>query len=162
MSYADIVNDQHTPSTIKIFKIKALRRAGTRVAQTILVEAPRRAAQAEGDDMNALAFVQRKAQSGTSPRVAWRRAMKQAQVMSAVAGLIGGGLSGLIGSVFTAAGWLVANEGARQWLSTAGARLLFLTIPLLMIGGYFMDRMEKDNSQPDPKGARHEDDDEEQ
>jgi hypothetical protein len=81
--------------------------------------------------------------------------------MCAAAGLVGGGASGMFGSVFTTASWFVANEGARHWLSTTGAVLLFLTIPLLIIGGYFMDWMEKDNPQRDPKVAPYEDDDEE-
>jgi len=51
--------------------------------------------------------------------------------------------------------------GARQWLSTTGTVLLFLTIPLLIIGGYCMDWVEKDKPQRDYRIVRDEDDDEE-
>jgi len=78
------------------------------------------------------------------------------------AGLVGGTGSAMFGSAFTAASWFVANEGARHWLSTIGTVLLFLTIPLLIFGGYCMDWMEKDKPQRDPKVVSYEDDDEEQ
>jgi hypothetical protein len=112
--------------------------------------------------MCALAFAGRKAQAEAKRRVAWRRAIEQAQVACAAAGLFGGVASAMFGSVFTGASWFVANEGARRWLSTTGEVLLFLTIPLLIIGGFCMDWLEKDNPKHDPKGARYEDDDDEQ
>lgn len=112
--------------------------------------------------MNALAFIHRKARAGAKPRPMWRRAIEQAQVMGLVAGLAGGGAAGMFGSVFTAASWLVANEGARRWLSTTGAILLFLTIPLLIIGGFCTDWLEKDNPQHDRKAPRYKDDEDEQ
>jgi hypothetical protein len=112
--------------------------------------------------MCALAFAGRKAQSGAKRRMAWRRAIEQAQVACAAVGLFGGVASAMFGSVFTGASWFVANEGAQRWLSTTGAVLLFLTIPLLIIGGFCMDWLEKDNPKRDPKGARYEDDDDEQ
>jgi hypothetical protein len=92
----------------------------------------------------------------------WRRAIERAQVMGMVAGMVGGGAAGLFGSIFTAASWMVANEGARSWLSTTGATLLFLTIPLLMIGGFCMDWIEKDIPKRDPKVPRYEDEEEQQ
>src|SRR5262245_755955 len=111
--------------------------------------------------MNALAFVHRKAQAGAKSRMTWRRAIEQAQIVGAVAGLFGGVSSGVFGAVFTAARWFVINEGARQWLSTTGSVLLFLTIPLLIIGGCCLDWMEKGKPQSGYKGARYEDGDEE-
>jgi hypothetical protein len=112
--------------------------------------------------MYASAFARRKAQAGAEPRKTRRRAIEQAQVACSAAGLFGGVASAMFGTVFTGASWLVANEGARHWLSTTGAILLFLTIPLLIIGGFCMDWLEKDNPHHDPKGGRYEDDDEEQ
>jgi hypothetical protein len=112
--------------------------------------------------MNALALIHRKSQAGAKQQPTWRRAIEQAQVMGMVAGLVGGGAAGAFGSVFTAASWLVANKGARQWLSTTGAILLFLTIPLLIIGGFCMDWLEKDNPRRDRKAPRYEDDEDEQ
>ncbi|HEY6403104.1 MAG TPA: hypothetical protein VI479_16920, partial [Blastocatellia bacterium] len=102
----------------------------------------------------------RKATAGAKPRMTWRRALERAQIAGAVAGLFGGVASSLFGSVFTAASWFVADKGARQWLWNAGAILLFLTIPLLIIGGYCMDWIDKDKPQRDPKVVRYEDEDE--
>jgi hypothetical protein len=112
--------------------------------------------------MRALAFVRRKEQAGAKSRVTWRRAIEQAQIACAAAGLFGGVASAMFGSVFTGASWFVANEGARGWLSTTGAVLLFLTIPLLILGGFCMDWLEKDKPKRDPKSSRYEDDDDEQ
>jgi hypothetical protein len=67
------------------------------------------------------AFVRRKAQTGAKPRGRGRRAFEQAQIVGAATGLFGGVTAGLFGSVFTAAGWFVANDGARQWLLTTGS-----------------------------------------
>jgi hypothetical protein len=106
--------------------------------------------------MNASAFVRRKAQRGASHPPARRHAVEQAQVACAAAGLFGGAASAMFGAVFTGASWIVANEGARHWLSATGAILLFLTIPLLIIGGFCMDWLEKDKPQGGAKGARYE------
>ena len=115
----------------------------------------------KGDDMCALAFVRRKAQASIKPRLTARRALDRAQVVGAAAGLFGGVAAGVFGSVFMAASWFVTNEGARHWLSTTGTMLLFLTIPLLIIGGYCLDWLEKDKPQRGSKVARYEDDDDE-
>jgi hypothetical protein len=88
--------------------------------------------------------------------------MEQAQAAGAVAGLFGGVSSGVFGAVITAARWFVNNESARQWLSTAGTILLFLTIPLLIIGGCCLDWMEKGKPHRGSKFARYEDYEEEQ
>jgi hypothetical protein len=112
--------------------------------------------------MCTLAFIRRKAQAGVKPRVTGRRALERAQVVGAAVGLFGALVSGVFGAMFTAASWFVANEGARHWLSTTGTVWLFLTIPLLIIGGYCMDWVEKDKPQRYSKVLRYEDDDEEQ
>ena len=109
--------------------------------------------------MNALVFVREKAQAGRKRYATSQRKLKKAQSLGAVTGLVGGILAALFGSLFTAAGWFVANEGARQWLSTAGTTLLFLTIPLIIFGGYCMDWMEKDKPQRYSKVVRYEDED---
>jgi hypothetical protein len=113
-------------------------------------------------DMFALVFTPRKEQTDIRGRETGRRAIERAQIVVAAVGLFGGAASALFGAVFTAASWLVTNEGARQWLSTTGTVLFFLTIPLLIIAGYCMDWVEKDKPQRDPKVVRYEDDDEEQ
>jgi hypothetical protein len=94
--------------------------------------------------------------------VAWQRAIERAQIVGAAAGLFGAVAAAVFGTVFTAASWLLADEGARHWLSTAGTVSLFMTIPLLIIGGYCLDWTEKGKPRRDPKVARYEDDDEEQ
>ena len=111
--------------------------------------------------MCALAFINRKAQAGAKPHLKGRRALDQARVVGAATGLFGGVTSGAFGAVFTVASWFVTNGGVRQWLSTAGAILLFLTIPLLIIGGCCLDWMEKDKPQRSSKVARYDGDDEE-
>jgi hypothetical protein len=111
--------------------------------------------------MNALSFTHQAVRASAKPRVTGR-ALAQAQIVGAVAGLVGGALAALFGAVFTAASWFVANEGARQLLSTTGTALFFLTIPLLILGGYCLDWMEKDKPQRYSKVVRYEDDDEEQ
>jgi hypothetical protein len=111
-----------------------------------------------GNDMNASVFVRQNASAGRKGP----RRLKNAQSLGAVAGLAGGILAGLFGGLFTAAGWFVANEGARQWLSTAGTTLFFLTIPLIIFGGYCMDWMEKDDPQRYSKVMRYEDEDDDQ
>jgi len=112
--------------------------------------------------MYALAFIRRKAQAGAKARVTGQRALDRAQAIGAAAGLFGGVASGMFGSVFTAASWFVANEGARRWLSTAGATLLFLTIPLLIIGGGCLDWVGKDRPQRGSKVMRYEDEDDDE
>jgi hypothetical protein len=88
-----------------------------------------------------------------------RRLLAKAQVLGAVGGLAGGIFSALFGAAFTAASWLTRNQGARQWLSTIATALFFLTVPLLIFGGYCMDWVEKDKPQRHSKVVRYEDED---
>ncbi len=94
-----------------------------------------------------------------APQPTIRRLLAKAQALGAVGGLTGGIFSALFGAGFTVAGWLTANQGARQWLSTLGTTLFFLTIPLLIFGGFCMDWMEKDKPQRHSKVVRYEDED---
>lgn len=113
--------------------------------------------QPKGDDMKVLPFTRRAAQAGVEARVTGRRALKQAQSMGALAGLVGGVVAGLFGATLTAASWFVINEGARHLFSTTGAVLLFMTIPLMVFGGYCLDWMEKDMPRRSSKAVRYED-----
>jgi hypothetical protein len=79
-----------------------------------------------------------------------------------VVGLAGGLFAATSGAVFTVASWFVANEGVRQWLSTAGTVLFFLTIPLVIFGGFCMDWVEKNKPHRGYKVTRYEDDDDDQ
>jgi hypothetical protein len=112
-----------------------------------------------GDDMNTLILARQNAQAGKKRNATVQRRLQKAQTLGAVAGLVGGILAALFGAFFTAAGWFAANEGARQWLSTAGTILLVLTIPLIIFGGYCMDWMDKDKPQRYSKVARYENED---
>ncbi len=78
----------------------------------------------------------------------------KARFVGAATGLTGGVLAALLGSTLTAAGWFAANEAVRRWLSTAGTILLFLTIPLIILGGYCMDWMEKYEMVRDQESGR--------
>jgi hypothetical protein len=77
--------------------------------------------------------------------------------MGALAGLVGGVVAGLFGAVLTAASWFVINAGARHLFSSTGTVLLFLTIPLLVFGGYCLDWVEKDRPRHHPIVVRYED-----
>jgi hypothetical protein len=90
------------------------------------------------------------------PRSTIRRWLAKAQALGAVAGLAGGIFSALFGGAFTVASWLAANQVARQWLSTIGTALFFLTVPLLIFGSYCMDWMEKDKPHHHSKVVRYE------
>lgn len=107
--------------------------------------------------MKVLPFTPRAAQAGIGTRVTGARALNQAQVIGALVGLVGGVMAGLFGAVLTAASWFVINAGARHLFSTTGTVLLFLTIPLMIFGGYCMDWMEKDMPGRDLKVARYKD-----
>ncbi len=110
--------------------------------------------------MNSLAFTVWRAD--TRLRTAGRRGFAQTQLLGAVAGCMGGVVAALFGSVFTAISWFVADEGVRQWLSTAGSTLLLMTIPLIIFGGYCLDWTEKDKPQRYSKVVRYEDEDDDQ
>src|SRR5262245_28122224 len=104
-----------------------------------------RAAVAEGEDMNALFLVRSEnARADKKLTAANSRGFESAQTFGAMVGLMGVVLSALFGSLFTLVSWFSANEDARRSLSTLGTTLLFLTIPLLLLGGYCLDLLEKD------------------
>jgi hypothetical protein len=95
--------------------------------------------------MNALVFTQYHPwRGGGGSRAVGRHPLVSAQSLGAVFGLAGGGLAGLTGSLFTAAGWFVAEPAARHALSAIGTTLLFFTIPLLIFGACCLDWVEKD------------------
>ena len=59
----------------------------------------------------------------------------------AVFGLVGGILAALLGSLLTAAAWVVGGE-IQTWLHAFAASLLLSTIPLLALGAYCLDALE--------------------
>ena len=116
----------------------------------------------DGDDMYTSASIDKNVRARVKPFGNLSGAIQQAQVVGAMTGLAGGVFAATSGSMLTAASWLVDNDGARQWLSTAGTVLLFMTIPLIIFGACCMDWVEKNKPQRDPKVARYEDDDDDQ
>jgi hypothetical protein len=113
----------------------------------------------ERQDVNTSLITPGVSRTEAAMRLTIRRLLAKAQVLGAVGGLIGGMFSALFGAGFTVASWFMANQGAQQWLSTTGTALFFLTIPLLIFGGYCMDWMEKDKPQRHSKVVRYEDED---
>lgn len=111
----------------------------------------------ERDDSKRFVTTPPVSRTAATPHLTIRRPLAKAQALGAVGGLAGGIFSALFGAAFTAASWLAANQGARQWLSTIGTVQLFLTVPLLIFGGYCMDWMEKDKPQRHYKVVRYED-----
>jgi hypothetical protein len=83
-------------------------------------------------------------------------------MLGAVGGLAGAIFSATFGGALTVASWLTRNQGVRQSLSTIGTALFFLTVPLLIFGGYCMDWMEKDKPQRHSKVVRYADGDDDQ
>jgi hypothetical protein len=79
--------------------------------------------------------------------------------LGAVIGLAGGVLAALMGSLLTAICWFVTDIGAHHILSEMGTALLFVTIPLIIFGGYCMDWMEKSKPQQYSKVARYDEND---
>jgi hypothetical protein len=116
----------------------------------------------EVEDVKPSLTTPRVSRTEATPWSAIRRRLVTAQVLGAVAGLAGGIFSALFGAAFTLASWLTRNQGARQWLSTIGTALFFLTVPLLIFGGYCMDWVEKDKPQRHSKVVRYEDEDDDQ
>jgi hypothetical protein len=60
--------------------------------------------------------------------------------IGAIVGLSGGILVAVVGSVLTAISWFA---GAGSYVKTIGAVLLFLMIPLLVLGAQCLDLVEK-------------------
>lgn len=108
--------------------------------------------------MKALAFTQFNMPIKTSSQSASQGLLAKMQIAGAFAGLAGGMGSGLMGAMLIVAGWLTTSTDVQHWLSTSGSLLLMLTIPLIVLGGFCLDWLEKDKSRPHPRTYRDEDD----
>ena len=97
--------------------------------------------------MNAMALVHTNDSVGGKLDASRQTLKTNLQVDGAVVGLIGGVLSGISGGALIAASWLSANAAARHWLSRAGSTLLLLTIPLIILGAFCLDWLEKNQPQ---------------
>ncbi len=97
--------------------------------------------------MKALAFTQISAPMKTNSQSASHRLLAKMQIVGVAAGLAGGVGSGLLGALLTVAGWLTVSKDVQHWLSTTGSVLLVLTIPLIILGAFCLDWLEKGKSQ---------------
>jgi len=69
------------------------------------------------------------------------------QLFGSAIGIFGGISSPVLGSILMAAGWFMPGGIVRQWLLMSGSILLFLTIPLIIMGAFCLDWVEKHESQ---------------
>ena len=54
----------------------------------------------------------------------------------------GGIVAGIVGSVLTSLSWIIGAE-VHPWVRAVGTVLLILTIPLLILAGHCLDRLER-------------------
>lgn len=111
--------------------------------------------------MNAVTLLHQDAHSGAKPHTTARGPLEGLEAWGAFIGLGGGFTSALLGSLLTVAGWLTADAGARHWLATAGTVLLCSTIPLIVLGAYCLDWLEKDETQSGSQTGPYDNDDDE-
>ncbi|HMV50816.1 MAG TPA: hypothetical protein PLD20_02125 [Blastocatellia bacterium] len=86
-----------------------------------------------------------------------RHLLTVAQIVGVAVGLAGGMMSGISGALLILAGWLNAGQSVRHWLSVAGSTLLLLTIPMLALGAFCLDWLER-NPSPRRSNTPREDD----
>lgn len=82
----------------------------------------------------------------TTARIEDRAARKNRSwyTFGAIVGLAGGIIAALIGSVLTAITWFTGTDAVSSFIHTLGTSLLFMTIPLLILGAHCLDRVEKE------------------
>lgn len=66
--------------------------------------------------------------------------------LGAIAGLFGGIVAALMGSLLTSIEWFTATGARSSHAHALGTMLLLLTIPLLMCGAHCLDLAERRNS----------------
>lgn len=97
--------------------------------------------------MNSLAFAETTAFKNRKQTHSGKPLLAKFQIVGVAIGLAGGVAVGIFGAALTVAGWLTVSEGARYWLSIAGSTLLLLTIPLIILGAFCLDWLEKNQPQ---------------
>lgn len=65
------------------------------------------------------------------------------RILGAIAGLSGGIIAALIGSLLTASAWLTGTGGIGSYVQTLGTIFLLMTIPLLIFGAHCLDLKER-------------------
>lgn len=71
------------------------------------------------------------------------------RTLGTIAGLAGGTASALLGGLLVLASWLSVDSGTKHWLSKAATVALLLTIPLIILGAFCLDLIER-TSHPQP------------
>src|SRR5215475_5364388 len=90
-------------------------------------------------------------QAQIQPSAVTERIMQKAEnengyvwsVCGAGLGFIGGVLAPVFGVILTAASWIEGASSPGPLLHKAGTLCFYLTVPLLILGGYCLDAMEK-------------------
>ena len=85
------------------------------------------------------------------------KTLQRMQLYGSLVGLYGGVTVALLGALVTAAAWFEPDAIVQRWLSTAGTALLCSTIPLIILGAFCLDWLEKDKSQRWSKDSYGED-----
>lgn len=65
------------------------------------------------------------------------------QAMGAVAGLAGGLVTILFGSVFSLVGWFAKSKATGSFLGKYGTALFLFAIPLLILGAHCLDLLDR-------------------
>lgn len=112
--------------------------------------------------MNALTLLHPDAHTSATPQTTGSRTREKVQTLGALSGLCGGVTVAVLGSLLTVAGWMTVDAGAKHWLATAGTVLLCFTIPLIVLGAYCLDWLEKDKTQDLSQVARYDDEDDDE
>jgi hypothetical protein len=87
--------------------------------------------------------------------------LQKMRLCGSLIGLCGGVAVALLGALLTTAAWFERDAIVQRWLSTAGTVLLCSTIPLIILGAFCLDWLEKDKSQRWSKDSYHEDESDE-
>lgn len=66
-------------------------------------------------------------------------------ICGAVVGLVGGTFFPIFGAILTAASWMIDDGALANVVGRVGAWLLYVTIPLLILSGFCLDRLEADS-----------------
>lgn len=93
--------------------------------------------------MNAVTHVHEDFQSTSKAGTTGQTLLAHLQIVAGVVCIGGGVFSSIVGSLLSAAGWIAGDTGVKEGLSRSGSGLLFLVIPLIIIGAFFLDSLEK-------------------
>jgi hypothetical protein len=108
--------------------------------------------------MNAWILTERKVATSKPRAMTDVSRLAQVRFWGALGGLAGSMLAVVFGSLLTAASWVTAEAGVKHWLASAGTLLLCLTIPLILLGAWCLDGLEKAEMQDRPQATSGDED----